>query len=64
MSQNERETNIEPRWLALLYIVLCLGAHFGDGSRSEETRLLEVSLSILAKLTRRRVRIVCRLLIS
>lgn len=43
MTKPERESGIEPRWLALFYIVLCLGAHFGDGSHSEESRLLEVS---------------------
>lgn len=44
MTEAERIRSIEPRWLALLYIVLCLGAHFGDHDLRQEAELLKVSL--------------------
>jgi len=43
MTETERIRSIEPRWLALLYIVLCLGAHFGDHESRQESELLKVS---------------------
>jgi hypothetical protein len=43
MTEAERVRSIEPRWLALLYIVLCLGAHFGDHDARQELGLLKVS---------------------
>ena len=44
MSEMERNDSIHLRWLAMLYIVLCLGAHFGDEDELPlEEQLLEVS---------------------
>lgn len=46
MSPSERSRPSRARWLALLYVVLCLGAHFEDDEDTElEERLLEVSTS-------------------
>ena len=43
MEPNEKKRVIEPRWLALFYIVLCLGSHFGASDAVQEADLLEVS---------------------
>ena len=43
MDANEKKRVIEPRWLALFYIVLCLGSHFGASDADQEAHLLEVS---------------------
>jgi hypothetical protein len=43
MDAMERSRVIESRWMALFYIVLCLGLHFGDSNPVEEASLLEVS---------------------
>ena len=43
MSASDRCRKVHCGWLALLYVVLCLGAHFGDEDRVElEERLFEV----------------------
>lgn len=50
MSPSHRRSTVHSRWLALLYIILCLGDHFGDENMSTddtlEGRLLVVSLAI------------------
>lgn len=47
MSPSHRRSTVHSRWLALLYIILCLGDHFGDEDMSTdvtlEGRLLVVS---------------------
>lgn len=50
MSPSHRCSTVHSRWLALLYIILCLGDHFGDENMSTddtlEGQLLVVSLPV------------------
>lgn len=39
MSPSHRRSTVHSRWLALLYIVLCLGDHFGDENMSTDDTL-------------------------
>jgi hypothetical protein len=44
MDTDRRKQTVHSRWLAMLFIVLCLGAHFGDHEEdAEEEVFLEVS---------------------
>lgn len=44
MDSDRRKQTVHSRWLAMLFIVLCLGAHFGDHEEdAEEEVFLEVS---------------------
>ena len=56
---------VHARWLAMLYIVLCLGAHFGDDdSPPEREKSLLMASGVMTRrseLIRRRVRTVCRM---
>ncbi|KAL0244075.1 hypothetical protein I308_105338 [Cryptococcus tetragattii IND107] len=39
MSPSHRRSTVHSRWLALLYIILCLGDHFGDEDMSTDVTL-------------------------
>lgn len=39
MSPSHRRSTVHSRWLALLYIILCLGDHFGDENMSTDDTL-------------------------